>query len=826
MKVTNSKITEAAIKLLKVCENCPLLAKTDYIGVLGFCLALRRQDGSLTFWTRSSLNLENGRTIDFFDYFNKDISLLFLDSIGIVLERELLLNCPEVYFGENKDLVYADLFEEIISIVIKDLHSHHIDKGFLNELPKEIIHFATHLYDGDLQGKNIFIPFAGTGSFLLQEDFAFAKAYEANKQLWLIGLLRLMFRNMDSSLFINTDPFIYNNNSNIKHDLVFLNTPTGDLPDDIRIDKASKIVHSYQHTDSTNFAIEYALNNIKPEGSVIAIVPDSFLSRGNEFSKRLFMSDYIDTIIQLPDCYHKTLIIFKKNQDSRIRMVNGGSESDFCTENEDLDSYVFEYEKLLDAINKCEDKYVRYIEKKKIIAYNKTLFPFWYVDDIEEEFVPLGHKTYKFGDFLKPFDKIPLKGIARVINARSMYREAFVYQLNEDKRIYACEKDHYLLNDDLIIFPDFEHWNWNERVMYYSHKNREDVTCASNSVLSFRFNSNLIDPLFFCMECESAFIKKQLARIRTPYLEEAESWPIDALLDVKILLPTNLEEQKSIYSQAKDAYRYEKLQELGFEEILRKREEDINLNLKSKLHGINGKFPNIYSRITYLKKRANEMSVVLEKKANETSVVENHNNLLKILTKFRDRLNILETDIEKIANEIQIFDTSDFIKEGSVTNLCKSIYNYKTTENYKVEHIINDNIDMFGEANVFIGNENFDSLMQNIINNACRHGFINEENEHIIRLELSFDAINDYYILQISNNGVPMEESINTNSYSSYGVKAGKTSNTGLGGYIIETIVKRFNGSVEVEKTASLFPVKIIIKLPKYKEYDTKHFMD
>ena len=143
-----------------------------------------------------------------------------------------------------------------------------------------------------------------------------------------------------------------------------------------------------------------------------------------------------------------------------------------------------------------------------------------------------------------------------------------------------------------------------------------------------------------------------------------------------------------------------------------------------------------------------------------------------------------------------------------------------------VGNIINDNIDMFGEANVFIGNENFDSLMQNIINNACRHGFINEENEHIIRLELSFDAINDYYILQISNNGVPMEESINTNSYSSYGVKAGKTSNTGLGGYIIETIVKRFNGSVEVEKTASLFPVKIIIKLPKYKEYDTKHFMD
>ena len=817
MKITDNKITEVALKLLKVCENCPLLTKTDYIGVLGFCLALRRQDEQLTLWTSGSLNLEDGRTIDFYDYFNKDISLLFFESIGSVLEKELLINYPEVYRGENEDSVYAKLFEEIISIVIKDLHSHHIDKGFLNELPKDIIHFATQLYDGDLQGQSIFIPFAGTGSFLLQKDFAFAKAYEANKQLWLIGLLRLMFRNMDSSLFINTDPFIYNNNSNIKHDLVFLNTPTGDLPDDIRIDKASKIVHSYQHTDSTTFAIEYALNNIKPEGSVIAIVPDSFLSRGNEFSKKLFMSDYIYTIIQLPDCYNKALIIFKKNQDNVIRMVNGGSESDFCTENEDLDSYVFEYEKLLDAINKCESKYVRYIAKKIIIAHNKILFPFWYVDDIEEEFVSLGHKTYKFGDFLKPFDKIPFNGIARVIDARSMYREAFVYQLNEGKRIYAYEKTHYLLNDDLIIFPDFEHWNWNERVMYYSHKNREDVTCASKSVLSFRFNSNLIDPLFFCMECESAFIKKQLAKIRIAYLGKAESWPIDALLNVKILLPTSLDEQKSIYSKAKESYRWEKLQELGIDEILREREKDINLNLKSKLHGINGKFPNIYSRIKFLEKKVNNINLILKE-----SVMESLDDLLTI---FRERLSFLKTNVERLENEIQKFDTSDFIRDGSVINLCKSIYNYKTTDNYRVEHVIDESIDMSEEANVFIGSENIDSLMQNIINNACRHGFINEE-EHIIRIELSFDTDSNNYILQISNNGVPMEESINTNSYSSYGIKAGNTSNTGLGGYIIETIVKRFKGSVEVEKSSSSFPVKIIVKLPKYKEYETKHFMD
>ena len=800
MKITDNKITEVALKLLKVCENCPLLTKTDYIGVLGFCLALRRQDEQLTLWTSGSLNLEDGRTIDFYDYFNKDISLLFFESIGSVLEKELLTNYPEVYRGENEDSVYAKLFEEIISIVIKDLHSHHIDKGFLNELPKDIIHFATQLYDGDLQGQSIFIPFAGTGSFLLQEDFAFAKANEANKQLWLIGLLRLMFRNMDSSLFINTDPFIYNNNSNVKHDLVFLNTPTGDLPDDIRIDKTSKIVHSYQHTDSTTFAIEYALNNIKPEGSVIAIVPDSFLSRGNEFSKRLFMSDYIDTIIQLPVCYNKALIIFKKNQDNVIRMVNGGSESDFCTENEDLDSYVFEYEKLLDAINECISKYVRYIEKKIIIAHNKILFPSWYVYDIEEEFVPLGHKTYKFGDFLKPFDKIPFEGNAPVIDARSMYREAFVYQLNEGKPIYACEKDHYLLNDDLIIFPDFEHWNLNERVMYYSHKNREDVTCASKSVLSFRFNSNLIDPLFFCMECESDFIKKQLVKIRLAYLKEAESWPIDALLNVKILLPTSLDEQKSIYSQAKESYRWEKLQALGIDEILRKKEEEMNRNIGAKRHEIaQGGFANLICEINDTLK---DMETIMNiHKVNNCAFENIFNNLKNI-----------QIMVEDLAKKIRMFDSSDFVNEGTVIDLCESIKKYTTTNNYEVIY----DIKVSGEAKVFIGNENFDTLMTNIIRNAEKHGFKNKKDKHIIRIELSYDVDSNNFVLCIANNGNPMNEFINTDSYSSYGYKVGETSNEGKGGYIIDSIVKKFNGSLDVEKSSGLFPVKIIVKLPKH----------
>lgn len=779
-----NKNTELALKLLKVCTNSSFMEKTEYLVFLGFSLARYLQEpiesymGPLFISATKVLRISDlvKSSVSYHDYFN------LYPFIYIILQEE-------------KDIDYSGLYEEIIRITTREFHHEYIDSGYWNELPEELIPFISQLCDSQ-KDKSILVPFASSGSFLLQDYSSFIKAYEPNKQLWFVGILRLIFKNMDTFMFINRDPFIYND-SYVKHDLVFLNTPTGELPNDIRIDKASKIVHNYQHTDSTTFAIEYALNNIKPEGSVIAILPTSFLSRSNEFSKRLFISDYIDTIVQLPYCYNKDVVILKKNQNGGIRMVNG-SGSDFYTETED--SYVFEYEKLLEAINKCKYKYTRYIPKEEIIANNKILYPTWYVDDTEEDFVPMGYKTYKLGDFLKPFKKIPFIGLAEVIDARSMYREAFIYQLNTDRLApCSCEKDHYLLNEDLIIFPDFK--DWNERAMYYRHKNREDVICANKSVLPFRFDSSLIDPLFFCMELENEFIQEQIVKIKMAY-EEDESLPIEPLLNVKIHLPSSLEEQKSIYSQAKESYRWEKLQELGIDEILREKEEEINRIIGVKRHEIGqGGCANIMCKIANTLEDMETIMNIHKAKANNSAFENIFNNLKNI-----------QIMVEDLAKKIRMFDSSDFVKEGTVIDLCERIKKYTTTNNYEVIH----DIKVSGKAKVFIGNENFDMLMTNIIRNAEKHGFNNKKDKHIIHIELSYDVDSNNFVLCIANNGNPMNEFINTDSYSSYGYKAGETSNEGKGGYVIDSIVKKFNGSLDVEKSSGLFPVKIIVKLPKY----------
>ena len=783
-----NKNTELALKLLKVCTNSSFMEKTEYLVFLGFSLARYLQEpiesymGPLFISATKVLRISDlvKSSVSYHDYFN------LYPFIYIILQEE-------------KDIDYSGLYEEIIRITTREFHHEYIDSGYWNELPEELIPFISQLCDSQ-KDKSILVPFASSGSFLLQDYSSFIKAYEPNKQLWFVGILRLIFKNMDTFMFINRDPFIYND-SYVKHDLVFLNTPTGELPNDIRIDKASKIVHNYQHTDSTTFAIEYALNNIKPEGSVIAILPTSFLSRSNEFSKRLFISDYIDTIIQLPPyCYNKVVVIFKKNQDGGIRMVNG---DDFYTETEDLDSYVFEYEELLDAINKCKHKYARYISKEEIIANNKILYPTWYVDDTEEDFVPMGYKTYKLGDFLKPFEKIPFIGLAEVIDARSMYREAFIYQLNTDRLApCSCEKDHYLLNDDLIIFPDFKHWN--ERIMYYRHKNREDVICANKSVLPFRFDSSLIDPLFFCMECENDFIQEQIVKIKMAY-EEDESLPIEPLLNVKIHLP-DLDTQKDLYHLEEKNFWESKLQEknFDFEKRIKQIHKDVNNQLKIQRHCIRDGY------LGAIKDYASLLSDYIAKKniGNDYVVPSMGYTLNMLMTDMNDR-------IKNMAKKVSSLTTEYEIGLGENLDLCKRIYDFKSQGNYIINHYIDEKIDTKEGAIVNFNNDCFNDMMESIIGNAVKHGFTNSTNKHIIEIKLSSDNNDKMYNLQINNNGSPLPDGMDTCRYGLRGETAGKYGNEGLGGYIVKTVVEHFKGKLEIKnKPDSTFPVRINIKLP------------
>ena len=102
-------------------------------------------------------------------------------------------------------------------------------------------------------------------------------------------------------------------------------------------------------------------------------------------------------------------------------------------------------------------------------------------------------------------------------------------------------------------------------------------------------------------------------------------------------------------------------------------------------------------------------------------------------------------------------------------------------------------------------------IFDNIISNACAHGFSKKESaagDNIIRIDVISEGLN--YIVEISNNGAPLDKNISTEDVFTYGksTSIGK-SHFGIGGYEVFRLMKEFNSNAElVTDTINDFPVK------------------
>ena len=87
-------------------------------------------------------------------------------------------------------------------------------------------------------------------------------------------------------------------------------------------------------------------------------------------------------------------------------------------------------------------------------------------------------------------------------------------------------------------------------------------------------------------------------------------------------------------------------------------------------------------------------------------------------------------------------------------------------------------------------------IFDNIISNACSHGFAGRENEpdsNIIKIELSMDGTD--YVISISNNGNPVTENVSEDFVFTYNKSTQNGKNHyGIGGYEVKRLMQEFEG--------------------------------
>lgn len=117
---------------------------------------------------------------------------------------------------------------------------------------------------------------------------------------------------------------------------------------------------------------------------------------------------------------------------------------------------------------------------------------------------------------------------------------------------------------------------------------------------------------------------------------------------------------------------------------------------------------------------------------------------------------------------------------------------------------------------VYIAPVDLDRIVNNIIENARRHGGLSDgrKTDYYISIDVKIDYQRDMYQIDFSNNGKPFPKGMTKERYGLKGEKAGPNAGTGSGGYIVKSIVEHYGGDFDLFSTDGITTIRIY--LPKY----------
>ena len=198
------------------------------------------------------------------------------------------------------------------------------------------------------------------------------------------------------------------------------------------------------------------------------------------------------------------------------------------------------------------------------------------------------------------------------------------------------------------------------------------------------------------------------------------------------------------------------------------------------------------------------------------------------LTRFHDALNHLSDLIEHLSDEEKFGEPERF----SITDYFKKLVSELKNSGYDIEYFIDSvaienylkvNVDEYIEHTITLANAqdeefkkrgytfpmhwsyamiapiDFDRMVQNILENARKHGFTDSaRSDYKVWIVLSVDEKRNMYVIDFKNNGTRLPKGMTKERYGIRGEKAGLNGGTGSGGYIVKSIVTHYGGDYDI----------------------------
>lgn len=553
---------------------------------------------------------------------------------------------------------------------------------------------------------------------------------------------------------------------------------------------SSKKIH-----ENLDFILKKGLTELNDNGKLILLVPDSFLYENiNINNRKIFVDkDFIEYVISLPSGILKhtgiktNLLVFNKNKTSK-GIVNFIDGSNFSNDQSSVNKKLNDYD-LIDVIKLNQENSI--FRKVTIDTIKKSDYILDFKRYFLESFkgIPLNDLLFKIQQAVNPLDKVGL-----LIKPKDLKQDKIDFILNNSTlEITEIEKSSRLLKESALLVSLH---NKNLKPTYFEYQGTPVYLEAGIFPLKVDNKTIVID--YLINELLSDDVKCQVDGLSVgstmPILRE------DDFLTIKIKM-ISVDQQRFVYDKLKLSILQEKAKELGLVNQLVDVKNNFYEELGVKKHNMGQYVTNIGSGISLIMKTMKKNKGIL--KADD---VPFEATIWEIMENIKISLESLEEHVENLQNK-DVFDPSIPVDLKLLLREALNNYDNKSSNvhiDYKFDIIPfeSENID---EILVLCSENSIRKLLNNIFENAYKHGFRDKNKKYTILIKLFIE--NGKIVLQILNNGLAFPKRL-SEKLGIRGEKGGETAGTGIGAWLIIEIAKNYNFDYKIiDEPDSEFPV-------------------
>lgn len=660
--------------------------------------------------------------------------------------------------------------------------------------PHELSELVNFLLDS--QARHFFDPFGGVMDFattiIKGVDYRYT-ANEINASVRDVAMFRLALGGVLNQCRINHRQSENWIGKDERFDAIITTPPFG-MRMQMRegnemVNETAELVAIKRFEDTTN-----------QTGQLITIVPVSFLygetAKPRLLREKLTKKNLLDCVIQLPGGIFPhtglatAVVVLKKQraEGQRIKLIDASSCFVKDGQRNVLD---------IEAVKRLYKEGRLEVTTEELLNQNCSWDVQWYWNRMNAVFNQ-GYTIVKLSDVLEPIRPIRhySETMGRFVSISSLSPDCFSYEKNpEDFPEKERMTNAYKLTEPALLVSTV-----GTPKPTYCKASGDLPVFVKNDVCAFRVTNKTIHEGYLCMELAKRLIPTMgslYSRLsRTQILETYVEFP-------SLNGDRSWIEQKNIFEEARLAAGIGKEREEWLEALIEKKKREYIEEVRHRKHDMKTPMSQLRNTLTLLESLVPQISG------------EPAEKLMLYVQRQKRAMDRLSEIVTHIADE-DVFATSEPV------DLSEVLSSFQTkTDRYIIQYFPDKALlDDSGLANpmVNMGRSDLLRLVQNIIENAIRHGFVGKNSEYALNISLTIRE--GYYVVDFSNNGKPLPEGLDKVRYGMKGERGKDSDGSGTGGYIVKSITEHYGGDYDVfsEQFAGIWFTHVIVKLPIYQD--------